>query len=286
MEKPWRPLSVRDSVETDEYEALDPGVPVWLTSTLRGWVKSLLLVPYATGKAAVSEDRLQAIERAARLDIFNMGQQDKFHAQANLLNLATREPARFLDAVDFMLATYASEAQAEKLERYLEAGGSLWRVVGHGSRFRLERRVEATTADAFETASRAGRAGQMLRRAWHAAYGRDPDPSTAYRDAVRAVEAAGRPVILPNDDLATLGKMNGTIRATPHRFTFAMTPSGGEGIEKVLGMMELLWEAQHDCHGDADEDKPRNVEQAEAEAAVLLAVTLVQWFNSGAVGVV
>ena len=47
--------------------------------------------------------------------------------------------------------------------------------------------------------------------------------------------------------------------------------------------MELLWKGQIDRHGTDDASTPLSVSQAEAEAAVHLAVTLVQWFTSGAV---
>jgi hypothetical protein len=46
-----------------------------------------------------------------------------------------------------------------------------------------------------------------LATAWNRAYGRNPDPSGAYRDAIRAVEASAKPIILPADPVATLGKM-------------------------------------------------------------------------------
>jgi hypothetical protein len=36
--------------------------------------------------------------------------------------------------------------------------------------------------------------GAHLGRAWERAYGRDPDPGSAYAEAVKAVEAAARTV--------------------------------------------------------------------------------------------
>jgi hypothetical protein len=42
--------------------------------------------------------------------------------------------------------------------------------------------------------------------------GRNPDESTAYREAIRAVEAAAKPVIIPKNDKATLGQMIAALR--------------------------------------------------------------------------
>jgi hypothetical protein len=54
-------------------------------------------------------------------------------------------------------------------------------------------------------------------------------------------------------------------------------------VDVVTDMMGQLWTAQLDRHGTNDETAPLAVSQAQAEAAVHLAVTLVHWFQSGAV---
>ena len=46
-----------------------------------------------------------------------------------------------------------------------------------------------------------------LRRAWTAIYGRDPEPSRGYADAVRAVEAVACPLLLARDTRPTHGKV-------------------------------------------------------------------------------
>jgi hypothetical protein len=51
----------------------------------------------------------------------------------------------------------------------------------------------------------------------------------------------------------------------------------------VVALLELVWKSQLDRHGTADPDVPLSVTHAEAEAAVHLAATLVQWFVTGAV---
>ena len=44
-------------------------------------------------------------------------------------------------------------------------------------------------------------AATHLRSAWHHAYRQNPDPSKAYSDAIKAVEAATRPVVSPKTNL-------------------------------------------------------------------------------------
>jgi hypothetical protein len=46
-------------------------------------------------------------------------------------------------------------------------------------------------------------------------------------------------------------------------------------------MMQALWTGQNDRHAGQSGYTPST--QAEAEAAVMLAVPLVQWFSSGAI---
>jgi hypothetical protein len=131
----------------------------------------------------------------------------------------------------------------------------------------------------------AGKAGQHLTLAWVAVYGRSPDPGKAYSEAVKAVEVAAQPVITPADTSATLGKMIAVFRDGPGKWEFALKPSSTDPHEAVLQMMRLVWTGQTDRHGTADPEKPLHVSPEEAEAAVHLAVTLVQWFTSAAVRV-
>jgi hypothetical protein len=123
----------------------------------------------------------------------------------------------------------------------------------------------------------------LLRLAWDAIYGLHPNPSDGYRQAVRAVEAAAVRLVIPNDRDATLGKAIGTIRSSPDRcqlsFTHRTRPE--EPISALISMMALLWEGQYDRH--VTEGVPLQVSQEEAETALHLAVTLVQWFTTGRV---
>jgi hypothetical protein len=115
-------------------------------------------------------------------------------------------------------------------------------------------------------------------------FGRQPDPSDGYRQAVKAVESVAQPVVIPNDSKATLGKVIAAMREKPAKWSVLLDSGAAEKrILDVVGMMDLLWRGQHDRHGTSDEKIPAEVSQAEAEAAVHLAITLVQWFRTGVI---
>ena len=162
----------------------------------------------------------------------------------------------------------------------LARSGSAW-TVGRDSEGRdcLEKRVDPTVEGAGRREmSEQSNAAEYLQRAWHHVYGRNPNPSTAYHDAVRAVEAAARPVVTPKDDLATLGKMIPALRDKSEKWETVI----GD-VDTVRKMMKTILKSQFDRHGTDDTAKPLNVSQPEAEAAVQMGVTLVQLFRTGAI---
>jgi hypothetical protein len=123
-----------------------------------------------------------------------------------------------------------------------------------------------------------------LSAAWVAAYGRHAIASRAYSEAIKAVEAASIPVVLPGQKMVTLGKVIRELRDHPDRFQLVINAKEGSGpadISAVHAMLSLLWEGQTDRHGAPTPTVPVTPEAA--AAAVHLAVTLVQWFQSGAV---
>lgn len=154
----------------------------------------------------------------------------------NLQALAEHDSERYLSAIDYLLHLGVAEERARELQEILSGGGSAWRVVNvEQSAYQLQRRLVDGVEEAIEEPARTGRPGELLRKALGAAYGQHPEPSTAYREAVRAVEAAAKPIVTPSDGLATLGRMIGEMRAAPERFSVALT--GDEGISRVIGMM-------------------------------------------------
>lgn len=231
-----------------------------------------------------SSEKLRQIERRLRIEL------DWVRPSAALDSLETlvaTDDALFLDLVDLLLSEFSATALAgvshiQGLERALVEGGSAWRVASRGDRLGLERRVdESVTAAARTVMEATGTAGEHLSKAWTEAYGRSPNPSTAYGEAVKAVEAAAQPIVSPTDNKATLGKMIPALRDKPEKWdvVLAARPEFDQ-VQVIRLMAELLWQGHTDRHGAAN---PRPVTQDQAEAAVHLAVVLVQWFTAGSI---
>jgi hypothetical protein len=165
------------------------------------------------------------------------------------------------------------------LERILLAANSAWRATWQG----LERRVDPTlTAAVTETIRDTNtEAAGHLAAAWAAAYGRDPDPNKAYGEAVRAVEAVACPLALPSNRSATLGQVRDHLRDAAAKWAVVIPGKDGAPgpADPVVAMMTALWEGQRSRH--AGTPSSRRQIPAEAEAAVHLAATLVQWLTTG-----
>lgn len=277
----WRRLSEREGLAEPD-DSLYEGVPPWLRKSLEHWVDSQIMVE-EWGQDAPRAHLLREIERRCRIEL--KWRDGEFSAHRSLIGLMESDPRKFLDVVDALLTHHADDDAAYDLKQILSEGGSLWKVDFREDRWVLERRVEATVAGAAQSAMRRGRAGELLSRAWGEMYGREPNPSAAYRDAVRAVEAAAQPIVLPKDPKATLGKIIPAMRDAPAKWRVVLQPDGIDPVDAVIAMLELLWRAQHDRHGDPDTARPLVVSDREAEAAVHLAATLVHLFSSGALTV-
>ncbi len=145
-----------------------------------------------------------------------------------------------------------------------------------GGEGRLTLRQSAPVAEAVAAFS--SPAKKHLEKARKKLSGPNPDPGGAYLEAVKAVEAAGRPVVIPDDPLATLGKMNAAMRAKPSKWAVVLP---AEKAADAIGRMEALWETPHERHGSDDPDPPVTAEQA--QAAFALALGLVDYFTRGLV---
>jgi hypothetical protein len=275
-----RPLSRR---EDESYDALHDGVPAWLQSTLAEFVVTRMTVSRGFGPEP-HRAMLQSAERALHWPLdWQTGAESAFDS---IWALIRNNAEALLDFVDFCLGTLEEweSPSASRLADQLKEGHSTWTVDVIDGKYGLVRRVDPTVADAAKAVmSSAGRAGKLLTEAWAHAYGRQPDPSTAYREAVRAVEAIGAPVILPKDPKATLGTMIAAIRDAPAKWEVVLQPVGGDAMVMLNETMRLLWTSQLDRHGTADESVPLHVSPEEAQTAVHLAVTLVHLFSSGAI---
>jgi hypothetical protein len=276
----WRPLNRRDD---ESYDALHEGVPAWLVGSLWDFVEmELTYKPANIGGRLPDRGKLKEVERKLRVGL-DWSQDGR--SALNNVRYNVGDGDYFLNLVDLLLSGITKKYEAQEVDQHLAEAGSAWTVdlAGDGP-FRLLRRVDPTvTAAARAVINSAGRAGQHLAKAWNEVYGRNPDPSTAYREAVRAVEAVGAPVISPNNPKATLGTMIADMRNDPTKWVVVLTPSAGDPVLMFRETMQLLWTAELSRHGTADESVPLHVSPSEAEAALHLAVTLVHWFHSGAI---
>lgn len=287
----WRPLWARDPGKAEEYDALVEGVPPWVTRGLTEWLNEYFLTWYSSERREPlpNEKALRDVEVRVRIPLdWKYGASS---AHPDLLQKCVAGGEKFLSVVDFALSQIAHKGDgndhdaAFALETLLRDAGSAW-MVGPTGRS-LARRVQPVAVEAARQVMAGGsRAGHYLGEAWHYTYGRNPHPGTAYREAVRAVEAAARPVISPKNPKATLGTIINELRdARPGKFATAFEGNGPgvNALDAVRALMGLVWTNQLDRHGTDDDEVPLHVSPEQAEAAVHAAVALVQWFERGVV---
>ena len=190
---------------------------------------------------------------------------------------------KVIQGLDLCLYTTKPSEREEvgiPLEQILYLGGSAYRV--SSTYDGLERRVDPVATAAYAAATKSTPDGNTsaadhLRAAWKAAYGIQPNASLAYGEAIKAIEAAAIPVLLPNDRTATLGKILGALKQKPETIVLAI---GDGDASAVIGMMRTVWDGHSDRHGSTT---TKRVGDEAARAAVHLAVTLVQLFRQGSI---
>lgn len=273
---PWSP----PGSPAQFHETLTPGVPPWMRTTLKDWFRQHV------GRSA---HKLAATYDSASRNRVPCANAAALGMDALLAHLGEEKFLHFLD-----FAVYVSIAEdprydedwfdpdlPDALEIVLSDAGSEWRVGNREDHPGLEKRVpEGVQAAADRAMNESGSAGVLLSEAWHAAFGRSPNPEEAYEKAIKAVEEAASPVIEPNNTKSTLGTTIRTMRDQGD-WELPLVNSNGEYFEGVtLRMCQALWNGQPSRHGGNEYRKPS---QEEAEAAVFLAVPLVQWFASAAI---
>lgn len=289
----WTPLYSRVSeAGATEFARLYPGVPGWMRESLWEWLGAHISTyrrgPSGPGYWDPDSSQIREIERFCRIDIgWAGGATYSGHLEgANLLRAALyKNEMAFLTAIDLHLSRVTDPEDSKVLERVLSEAASEWRVGEVSSKPGLVKRIDETVQHAAEeTAKQGTRPGQLLADAWRLSYSRQRDPSASYRSSVRAVEAAAGPILTPVDPRPSLGKMITALRDGMDKWTFAFTvDSTVEPKNVLMQMMQLLWTNECSRHVDADPNAPLHVSQAEAESAVVLALTLVNWFTSGAI---
>jgi hypothetical protein len=280
------------------------GVPRWAQPSLLKWLAPILNAvesqdarePLTTLQLHSTEFLLLA-ERRLHLQLdWNHGGRATLESLGKFMDT----PDTFLhvlelaiEHVDLGYSFQQQDMALADLDRILTESGMMWRVdvqdiptgdTWHGhpgfQRVRtLQRRTTPEATDAVQALSRnSPNLAQHMTNAWNYAFGRNPDPRSAYREAILAVEAAAIPIIVPNNAKATLGSVIGEMRAAPQKWQLVLSRSSTQQpvpIEVIASMAELLWVNQTDRHGPVQQP----VIQEQAEMAVHLALTLVQAFT-------
>ena len=271
----WRPRSVR-GIPDVRFDEPAEGVPAWLRAPIVDWVRG----SFYTQGGYIREDALTALQLAFRLT-------NPLATNRELPDLVARvenDQEFALDVLDWMVTEseyfrnvlYVPE-WVDQLNQLLHQGGSAWEVAAVAGGYQLSRRAVGPVVDVLEqTATDATRAHAHLSVAWAKLMGRNPDPSGAYREAVRAVEAVAKPIILPSNDRATLGQIIAAARDKPEKWSTTLG-----GVDDVRTQMEAVWTGQLDRHGTDDEEIPLNVSHEEADAAFSICLNLVRQFVGG-----
>ncbi|HEU5157518.1 MAG TPA: hypothetical protein VFU43_11020 [Streptosporangiaceae bacterium] len=164
------------------------------------------------------------------------------------------------------------------LDGLLRDGGSAYCVNDAGNG--LEWRVDETTTELNRhVMARSGQAGRHLKAAWQAAYGIRPEPTLAYAEAVKSIEAALIPLVLPDEPKATLGRVLQTWKKTAPQWELAILDEHGESAEisALVGLVGLIWKGHRDRHAGTPTAMKVSVEAA--EMAVHAASMIVYWVN-------
>ena len=200
----------------------------------------------------------------------------------DLLYAVADDHELLLDAVDHALSYPPDnnpDTLAQKVKSFLDDARSVYDVAEAGwPRFELTWRQPPEITELVEQAtSERSRAAEHLRRAWSHAFARQPKPTDACLDAVKAVEAAARSTIEPNNGKATLGTMIKAVEQKPQKWTTSC-PDDADSVETVAVMMRMIWKA-HLRHGNPN--KPLDVTVETCEMLVHTAAVLVHWFTTG-----
>jgi len=289
--KKWRPLLERLGV-VKRMEGLHDGIPEGLRSSITSWLDEQFIYyvtasPFGPGLTRqYRDDLLRELERKLNL---GLDWRTASPAYDSLRQRVLQDANTGLNVLDFCLSKLDPISTQEAvaigaLSAFLKEGGSAYQVAIRNGVAGLERRIDESARAAGEQATApTDKSSTLLAQAWKDVYGIKPNASAGYQNAVRSLEAIAWPIISPKNERATLGTMIADLRNAPKKWTVTLSPTPGQAVETLIAMMDLLWKGQHDRHGTGDDSKPLNVTQREAEAAIQLATTLVQWFRSGVV---
>lgn len=280
----WIPRSRSDN-PTDQETWIGPfdGVPDWLGAHLDDWIFRFFFQGTLGGIEHYNTDALRTLQLDLHLpELTRPGPRRTINY---LQELRHDDVDAYLDVVDWIAAHCLDDAITDELDSMLERASSSFAVLQDESgRSRLAKRIDETTAALIRASATPGsNASIHLSNSWSQAYGRGGSPSEAYNEAIKAVEAAAKSVVSPDNGRTTLGSIIRDMSARPDKWSFVIHPRGEDaGIPAIISMMDLIWTGLVARHGD-DEAARIEATLPEAETALHAAAALVYFFSSGAI---
>ena len=266
--KNWSALFQKPNEHDEPYD----GVREWMRRPLIEWLDQSFTIGAALSMPADDVESVEQFDMLTR----NSDPLGAIVRESSVrMMLDTRSGQELLELVDFCLAkevlNQGPSQAASRLEEILESSGSVWTVGLRGERLGLLRRVSEEEKKLFlSTQGPITSAGKLLAEAWEAFYGINPNYELAHSQAVKAVEEAILPLVLPNDKKGTLGKALGELKENSTKekksegLKFPLNPA-------VVPMLETIWN-QGSRHGSNGYHKPT---KDEAELVLFYSVAII-----------
>lgn len=277
--EPWRPWDADDDEYAERLIVRDL-IPAPLRPALRNWLRDAL----NSGYSRASEGAVNLIQSALRMNFgFEAGPVD---LDLLLSSMESRGDRFIMRVVDFLLSLrspveWSNRDEVDGLEWHLDQNMAAVTIEVSGDGYRITRRLPEGVEEAAQTAAESAnsRAGRHLVKAWSEARSLTPDTSAVMTEAIRAVEAAAGPVVIPRDKQQRLGKIVAVLKDNSSWTLILPTRDDGYPNQRtvLIGMLEVLAFAEQQRHA-GEEPRPEV-----AMAHVQLAATLVGWFSAGVV---
>jgi hypothetical protein len=263
------------------------GVPDYLEKPLRDWGSDFVSNFPAAGKSTALRLRRPPITYLSFLNK-EIARDELLHIINFMLQLITERvvvESDFGDPTEHPLFWPPDSATKRigELEKLLHEGGSIYTVDWTNPAITIRRRLDPGVTAGIERALATAdkTAGDFLRIALRQAYGIEPDPVASYGAAVKAVEHIAGPLILPKTTAPSLGQATSHLEQAAGKWRFALAGNGGDDSPvPVTTLMRRLVGGQVSRHAGGAHNRDQTPE--EAEAAVQIAVLLVQLLSTGA----
>ena len=236
------------------------------------------------GPPDFNADVLQELERNLEVGV-PFDDTSATAAVDDLIGRVNRSEEFAIRTLSILLSRTTNRNRQRALAEIFESPGSKWEVVtfggepgGRSQKARLTLRQSGPVAEVVKGLAEfaAPAHGHLEKALEKLSRPGDQDPGGAYFEVVKAVEAAARPVIIPTDPIATLGKIVDALEAKPSKWAVVL---GEETVEDVTRRASILWNTPHERHGSDEPAPPVTVEQA--QAGFDLGLGLVDYFARG-----